>query len=544
MVFLTKKRKGNKDYYYLMETGWVNGRSRIVWQKYLGTAESILRKLQGPEIQDVYSFGVGRLAAVLAADRDLGFADSVNRHVKKRKVQGLTVGQYLLLFIAGRSEKPVSKRGLEGWFNDSYLRRLWAARQKVNEQNFWNQMVRITDEVMEKVTDDITLKLVQKGLRPSRLIFDTTNFWTNIEKGEELPKAGRSKEGRCDKKLLGVGMAVSEENVPFFGEAYRGNENDSKVFLRVVDKLTARLKRLRILPEEKLVLVFDRGCNSEDGVKEALSTMHVIGGLKRNQASELLDVPLEKFNPLYETSKGNVILGYCTEKVVFGRPFRVIIAYNPATAEEERARYFKDKAEFLEVVERVKASFSRKGRGRRLSKKGAADRLEKYASRHKGVLCFDVCQLGLDMNHVVGWIDEAQERRLLASFGKQLIFTDMKGEAAEVVKVYNSKHLIEEDFKFLKDKLIIPIKPVYHRLDKTIKVHVWLCLMALLFFRYTIWKTKKYGLSVKELITALDRIRVAAVKQEGRGVKYMLERLDKDALALVQDLGIGSILKL
>jgi len=44
--------------------------------------------------------------------------------------------------------------------------------------------------------------------------------------------------------------------------------------------------------------------------------------------------PLEKFIPLYETSKGNVVRGYSTHKVVFGRPLRVIIAYNPATAEK------------------------------------------------------------------------------------------------------------------------------------------------------------------------------------------------------------------
>lgn len=544
MVFLTAKAKGGKKYYYLVETGWVNGRSQVVWQMYLGTAEGIKRKLQGPEIQEVHSYGVGRLAAVLAADRELGFVESVDRHVEKRRIEGLTVGQYLLMFVAGRSEAPLSKSGLEDWFSDSYLRRLWRARHKVNEQNFWNQIARISDGVMEKVTDDLTLRLVQRGLKPSRLFFDTTNIWTNIEAGEELAKAGRSKDGRKDKNLVGIAMVASEENVPFLGEAYRGSENDSRVFLRVVEKLTARLKRLRILPEEKLVLVFDRGCNSDEGIKDALSSMHVIGGLKRNQAPELLDIPLERFKPLYETTAGNTVLGFSTEKVIYGRPFRVVVAYNPATAEKEKAAYHKNRAEFLEEVEKAKASFARKGRGRRPSKKAAAKRLQHIASRHEGVLCYDACQLGLDMNPVVGWVDKAREEKLLASLGKRIIFTDIEGEAAEIAKAYNSKHLIEEDFKFLKDKLLIPVKPVYHRLDRTIKVHVWLCLIALMFFRYTIWKTRKYGLTVNELIQALDKIRIAAVKQEGKGVKHMLERLDKDALALVQELEIANVLKL
>lgn len=42
MASLIKKKKRGKIYYYLAECQRVNGKPRIVWQKYLGSAESIV----------------------------------------------------------------------------------------------------------------------------------------------------------------------------------------------------------------------------------------------------------------------------------------------------------------------------------------------------------------------------------------------------------------------------------------------------------------------------------------------------------------------
>ncbi len=50
------------------------------------------------------------------------------------------------------------------------------------------------------------------------------------EQGAELTKLGHSKDGKTNKKLIGVGMVTSDENVPFFGETYEGNENDQRCF--------------------------------------------------------------------------------------------------------------------------------------------------------------------------------------------------------------------------------------------------------------------------------------------------------------------------
>ncbi len=71
---------------------------------------------------------------------------------------------------------------------------------------------------------------------------------------------------------------------------------------------------------------------------------------------------------------------------------------------------------------------------------------------------------------------------------------------------------MEDDFKLLNDELLVPVGPIYHTKDFNIRVHVFLAIVGLLFYRYLAWKTKKYGLSLKELIDALSNIRIALVK--------------------------------
>jgi hypothetical protein len=46
MISLVKKKKGNRLYYYLVESARVDGQPRIVHQAYLGTAEKLAQIIQ------------------------------------------------------------------------------------------------------------------------------------------------------------------------------------------------------------------------------------------------------------------------------------------------------------------------------------------------------------------------------------------------------------------------------------------------------------------------------------------------------------------
>lgn len=46
MPSIIKKRKKGKDYYYAVQSKRVHGKPRIVWQKYLGSVDAIIRRCE------------------------------------------------------------------------------------------------------------------------------------------------------------------------------------------------------------------------------------------------------------------------------------------------------------------------------------------------------------------------------------------------------------------------------------------------------------------------------------------------------------------
>ena len=132
----------------------------------------------------------------MKAAEEVGLTDSMNKHIKVKKIGGLTPAQYLLLIIIGRSEHVFSRNTLDEYFKRSSLQFIWNPKYQLSSQNFLNYMAKLDEKTIRKIELDISRKLIEIGLKPSRLIFDTTNFYTHIGQGENLPQKGISKDKR------------------------------------------------------------------------------------------------------------------------------------------------------------------------------------------------------------------------------------------------------------------------------------------------------------------------------------------------------------
>lgn len=181
----------------------------------------------------------------------------------KKEIEGLSVGEYMLLIILGRTNGPLSKQATAEWFNESFLKFQWKFPHKLNSQNFLNNMDFLTEQTMRKIEENIAAKLIDEGIKPTTIFWDTTNVFTYIESGEELPQKGRSKQKRHDKNLVTFGIAQSDENIPLIHETYPGNIHDAKLFPEIIDKLVDRLRNLKINTND-MTVVFDKGNNSDD----------------------------------------------------------------------------------------------------------------------------------------------------------------------------------------------------------------------------------------------------------------------------------------
>ncbi len=120
--YLEKKIVKGITYYQLVKKARIDGKVKRVWSKYLGTAENIEKvynRVENKTSIQIKSFEYGRTAALMKIAEELNFIEIINRHTIKKKMDGLSVGEYLLLLILGRANGPVSKNKTSEWFKDS-----------------------------------------------------------------------------------------------------------------------------------------------------------------------------------------------------------------------------------------------------------------------------------------------------------------------------------------------------------------------------------------------------------------------------------------
>ena len=109
MPRLVQKRVRGHPYWYAVESKRVDGKPRIVWQRYLGKAEDIIaRCTQGPGAYDAEVYEFGAIAAVLAIADRLQWEQIIDRHLPPGR-QSVGVGRYLLLAAINRVVAPKSK---------------------------------------------------------------------------------------------------------------------------------------------------------------------------------------------------------------------------------------------------------------------------------------------------------------------------------------------------------------------------------------------------------------------------------------------------
>ena len=486
------RRRGSQTYVYLVQKARRDGKVVNVAEMYLGTQDEVARRLTEPsagtEGLEFLPYPFGTSAAFLAADEELGFS---------RIVQELTgshaTAMSLLAFIAGRAHEPVSKNGMTDWAGRS-LFRFVRDLPDLSCRSYLEHMDRLTDEVVEQITLRLGEELVRKGHRPSLVFLDPTNFSTEQQPDEEDPdrqlaKVGHAKDGNLQAKLVGLATAVTAEHLPVYHRVYPGNENDAKLFQEVVGTMVAQLVKFGVVADD-LTFVFDKGVNSKDGLAAVhAAEVHFLSSLKRNQVRDLLAKPRTDYRTLYTTEQKETIRGFRAPRKVLGVDGVVVVAFNESARKRQTRDYERAKERFLAECHEIAAKMSKPHRGRRSTTQSVTERIEDVLPpKWRGVFKYRVgTTLEQDPPRftVTGWVDAKKEAELREGFGKTVVFTDRVGwDEEKIVRTYYARSSMEEEFHVLKDVLLMPVMPIFHRLDKRIRVHAFLCVVGLLFYRW------------------------------------------------------------
>jgi transposase len=549
MVSLKKKKIKGHSYWYAVEMARVDGKPKQVWQKYLGTAEKIIELKEKseklPQIK-LKSFQYGKTAALLSISDELNFIDIVNKHTNKKQIEGLTVGEYLLLNIIGRCDGALSENAMHKWFDKSLLSILWKFPHKLTCQNFINHYKYIESETSKKIEDDLCKILIEKGITPQILFLDETNWFNYIKKVEELAQNGNNKQYRNHMKQVCMGLTVSEDNIPFMHEVYEGNRHDAKIFPELLDALTERLTNLKITTEE-MILVFDKGNNSEINIEDVVSKMHIVASAKPNQAEDLLNIPVAAYKYLYTNSHGNKIYGYRKKYEFFGQEFTTVVLYNEASHKKQKKSYEERKAKIWEKLEDLKRRLN-SNRGKERDKSSVEREFNDIIPKDfRSVIGHKVGNIpkGKKKPDLEIWIKSDVEELRYAAFGKTIVFTDMHiWHSEKIAKTYNQKYLVEDDFKLLNDVLLVPVGPINHHKDFNIRTHIFLCIIGMIFYRYLAWKCKHLRLSLRLLVEELGGIRLALVQgKTGGKVDLVVEEMGAKQARLFSLLDLGKFIR-
>src|SRR5664279_249073 len=115
MASLYRKVINGKPYYYLRGMGWVDGKPKMVSERYLGSVADIVKAMDAAEAgmmpQRTGHLAFGDVAAVWSLVTDLGVAAVIDEVVGARRSDaGASVGRYLGLAARAGWWRPGRRR--------------------------------------------------------------------------------------------------------------------------------------------------------------------------------------------------------------------------------------------------------------------------------------------------------------------------------------------------------------------------------------------------------------------------------------------------
>ncbi len=524
-----KNIRGNR-YYYARECRRVNGKPKIVWQKYLGRADDIIAVVTGnktalsPKPREAVVSEFGASAALYDLAQRLRIVEFIDRHVPKIP-RGPSVGTYLLVAAINRCVAPRSKARIGEWFDRTVLRRLLDIQSKqLTSQRFWDNMDRVSLKSIEAIEADLTAHLVREfDLDLRQVLFDATNFFTFIDSFNErctIAQRGKSKEGRASLRIVGLALLVTADfHVPLCHRTYPGNQPDAPTFGSLTSELVARHRRIAE-GVERVTLIFDKGNNSRENLeKVADSPYHFIGSLVPTQHPELLEIPARRFRSLAEEGFPSVT-AHRTRKEIFGVLRTVVVTYNEALFVAQSRTLLREigkrQRRLAQLQTQLRRWRSGKLRGKGPTIKGTKKKVDGWlAARHmKDLFHVEISEEDGLPKLKYRFLKQAWQRLERTLLGKTILFTDNDDWSdAEIVRGYRNQHHVESAFRDMKNPYHLCLRPQRHWTDQKIAVHVFYCVLALTLCTLLRRELYRKGVdrSIEAMLEELSQIREVAV---------------------------------
>ena len=338
------------------------------------------------------------------------------------------------------------------------------------------------------------------------LVFmDTTSLYFEGAGGQTLGRHGYSKDHRPDLRQMILAVLLDGDGRPVCSEMWPGNTADVTTLIPVIDRLRRRFAIARVC------VVADRGMISAETLAEleARRLLYILGVRERTDklVRELvLDDPAP-FVPLTLTKRGKEIDYEAKTVKLAGR--RYIVCRNRQEAVKDAA----DRAAIVAALERQLA----RGDKALVGNTGYRRYLKTIRDDH----------FAIDPNKV------EEDKRFDGIF---VLRTNTDLNPLEAMLCYKQLWTVEQTFRTAKH--LFSTRPIFHKLDETIRGHVFSSFLALVLKKAledriaapeVFSKAGRAG-SWPEIIADLDSLTETEMEQDGK--RFVLRSAPRPAASL------------
>jgi len=565
---LYKKVIGGKPYWYLREMARVEGKPKMVSERYLGSAADIEALLDAREAaarpERTRHLGFGNVAAVWGMLDRLRVVEIIDEVVGSRRSDaGASVGTYLALAALNRLVDPCAKLGFVDWWRTTAADRFAKIPTSVlDHRRFWDAMHAVTTDELAEIEHRLALAMIAAfDLDISALALDMTNFATYIDSTNDhapIAQRGKAKQKRADLRLVGLGLVVTRDGgVPLVSHAYPGSRPDVTQFATMIDLLMRRYAAVATAtpdaaeqragaPAAEMTVVFDAGQNSVANFAHLSATgLRFVGSVPPSDCPDLLALPATDRRLVDEHRFGG--LTACERRrTVYDADRRVVLTHSPTLHAAQTRGFSQTLAKASGKLSALADTLAR-GHTRRARDKVDAEinkiLKDPWAAR---VISYQLTGDTPPEHRLSFHIDptarDALEQEI---FGKRVLVTDRDDwSVAEVVAGYRSQSEAEFSFRQLKDPHLVSFSPMHHWTDHNIRVHVFTCVLALQIAHLMRRHADHTGLtlSVRELLDTLAGIQETVLIYPSTGGRPKARRMltettaTQDRLAEIFDL--------
>ena len=488
-----------------------SGKSKVRTNSiYLGTAESIFQRLsKAKEPVEVYYREFGLLAAGYKAAEKIGLIDALKKYIPGQRY-GIKRWIFFLVTILNRLDSATSKEKMGRWASKTILPQLLNFDADVlNSKTFWY----VTDDIISEkelktrresnpeLEEDLCVgleteifKAIEQEIWPQlnillgesihALAYDTSNFYTYIEEpvASWLAKTGNNKSSKHHLKQVGLLMVVEKIwGIPLFFEFYRGNSQDSKTFSSILTKLLKRIKEC-VFEVDELVLILDKGNNSKKNFENLKDQINWVGSLSPSNQKDLISKDLSEYAGRYGKYRY-----YRTTKKVMGIECAVIVTFN-------KDLYKKQKYSLRNGIKKLKKNIQDKFESYKKQPKTLTKGMESMRKKNR---YGKYIKLEIEHGRLIFHEQTSNIEEKMIFLGKNIVFSDkIEAESSWIISQYKEKDIIEDDFKILRNPLIIRFIPIRHWTDTKIYAFGFSCIMSLILIKVMQIQAAKIGLKM------------------------------------------------